>query len=135
MYGSLMANPLIPCHVDSTHVWTERPITQLPSQDGLGNRKAAGDHADSLVHGAEEGRRRAIGRKQQLWPLRVVRRIDDRAVCGLVWTAQVEAAILGELAVGTADIGPCNAIGASCVAARHGVALDELVPITPLVNP
>ena len=47
-------------------------------------------------------------------------------------TAQVEAAISGELAVGTADIGPCIAVGAPCVAARHGVALDELVPITPI---
>ena len=28
-------------------------------------RKAAGGQANSLVHGAEEGRRRAIGRKQQ----------------------------------------------------------------------
>ena len=33
------------------------------------------------------------------------------------------------------DIGPCNAVGAPCVAARHGVALDELVPTNPLVKP
>jgi hypothetical protein len=62
---------------------------------------------------------RSAASSRQLWPLRAVRCIDDRAVCGLVWTAQAEAAILGELAVGTADFGPFNAVGAPCVAARH----------------
>ena len=61
---------------------------------------------------------RSAASSRQLWPLRAVHCIDDRAVCGLVWTAQAEAAILGELAVGTADFGPFNAVGAPCVAAR-----------------